>query len=209
MANEGDHEDGAGHDEREDLDGLDRGELHHVDARDGGERGGGDADGAEHGGHAVGDEAGKNRGHRGDAEGHEHARWDGDGGAKARHALEEAAEAPADEQRQDAAVGGDGAEHALDRLHGAGVDREVVGEHGGDDDDHDGPDRHGKALEGGGRHVDGGHPPAERRADRGDDEGAEAGEIGLHVQAAQGDDQPDDRRKRKDEHSKELEHSNS
>ena len=179
---------------REHLDGLGGGQLHRVDAGDGGQRRGGDADRAEHGGDAVGDQAAQDGGDGREAQRHKHRRRDGDGGAEAGHALEEAAEAPADEQRQDAPVGRDAAQHALDRVHRAGVDRQVVGEDGRDDHDDDGPDRHGKALERRGGDVDRRHVPAEKcRADR-DHERAQAGLVGLHVQATQGDDQPEDGR---------------
>ena len=97
----------------------------------------------------------------------------------------------------------------LDGLHGAGVHREVVGKDRGDDDDDDGPDGHGKALERGGGHVDGAHLPAEQRAGNGHHQGADAGLVGLHVQAAQGNDEPDDGQKGKDEHSQQFEHGDS
>ena len=106
-----------------------------------------------------------------DAQGHEHGAGDGHGRAEASQALEQAAEAPGDEECLGALVAAtDRVEHGLEIGRSAGLFREVVEPYGCDDDVDDGHETHGRALRTGQeRHADG-HLEREDRDDEGRDE---------------------------------------
>ena len=66
---------------------------------------------------------------------------------KPAHALQKAAEAPADQQDEYPAVGRHAGEHPLDYIHSPGFEGQVVGEDGGHDNQDDGPQGGGKPLQ--------------------------------------------------------------
>ena len=124
-----------------------RGELTAGDARHATERDDRDADGAVGRRHGIRDEADARCEQRRDAEAREHAGGDGDSGAEARHTLEEAAEAPADEQDEHALIRAHRGEHLLDGVHALRMEAEIISEDGGDDDEQDRPAGECRALE--------------------------------------------------------------
>ena len=131
------------------------------------------------------------------AQADEDAGRDGDRRAEAGHALHEVAETEGDDQHQDALVGGDAGQHGLDFIHGFGLQREIVGEKSGQNDNDDRPERVADAFQGGCPHMEDRHPPEGNGRDRGDEERDEAGSVAGHLENAHGDDQPDDREQSK------------
>ena len=107
----------------------------------------GDANGAVGRGHAVGQQADEHGRHGLKAQAREHAGGNGNSGTKAGHALHKTAEAPGHEQRQQTTIAADGGNHAADHVHGARAHAQVIRKDGGDNHQHDGPQRHQKALE--------------------------------------------------------------
>ena len=74
-----------------------------------------------------------------DAHSCQHAGGDGDGGAESRHALQKAAEAETDEQDEHAGIHADGFQHFLDGIDALGMDRQMVGVDGGNNDEQNRP----------------------------------------------------------------------
>ena len=142
------HDQKRGNDvERSQLDHLNKGKVSRIETNKTRQRNGGDANGAVRCGHAIGKQAQQHSRDGSKAQACKHARRDGDGGAKARHALHKAAKAPGDEQRQQTTVARDRGDHAADNIHSARLDAQVIGKDRGDDNKDDGPQGHEETLE--------------------------------------------------------------
>ena len=103
------------------------------------------------------DQAHHHRRHRRESHGQQQRGDDGGCGAVARGSLDEGAEAPADDDRLNPAVGGDAVEAGFDGLHGPGGHHRGQQEQGSEDDvEHGAGDDqplHGGRGDGGGCHV--------------------------------------------------------
>ena len=133
-----------------------------------------------------------------DADACEHACGNRDGGAEAGHAFQETAEAPADEQDEHALVMAHGGQHFFDDVHALGMQGEIVGEDGCDDDQKNRPACQRDAFCDSHRRVDGRHVEVrdEHARKNGDRESDGAGFPGAHLEKAQCNYQPQDRRER-------------
>ena len=155
----------------------------------------GDADGAVGRGHAVGQQADQHGRHGLKTKAREHAGGNGDSGTKASHALHKAAEAPRHEQRQQTAIAADGGDHAADHVHGARANAEVIRKDGGDNHQHDGPQRHQKALERGRGYLRHRQMPPRKGEHARKNKRTNRGFPGRPFKAQQHHDQPNNRHK--------------
>ena len=131
---------------------------------------GGDGHGAEADVNGVADDGHDGGLDLGDAEGHEHGAGDGHGSAEASQALEQAAEAPGDDEGLGALVAAaDRVKHGLQVGAASRLLGEVVEPHGRDDDVDDRHEAHRRALRASQeRHADGHFEGKDRDDERGD-----------------------------------------
>ena len=132
----------------------------------------------------------------GDAEGHQHGTGDGNGGAKAGQALEQAAEAPGDDEGLGALVAA--ADRIKDGLQvgaASGLLGEVVEPYGRDDDVDDRHEAHGGTLRAGQEgHADG-HLEGEDRDAQGQHQGDDRAPVGGDLEDPHEDEEDDERKK--------------
>ena len=130
-----------------------------------------------------------------DAEGHQHGAGDGHGGTEAGQALEQAAEAPSDDEGLGALVAA--ADRIKDGLEVGAASRllgEVVEPHGRDDDVDDRHKAHRGALRSGQeRHTDG-HFEGEDREAQGEHQGDDRAPVGGDLEDAHEDEEDDERK---------------
>ena len=167
---------------------LERVDAGHLTAHDDG-----DAHGAE--GHrcGVGDEAQAGGVERVEAQAHQQGGGDRHRGAEAGRALQEGAEGEADEQHLQALVIGDRYHRGPDDVELPGLDGDLVEEHRRDDDPRDGPQAVQEAVAGRGQGHLHRHLVEEDGHRQGDGDGDGAGDVPLHAQHREGDEEEDDR----------------
>ena len=187
------HEEGAKESEGCQLQGSVASQSSGINARDAAQGHQRDTDGAVSRRHRVGDEADAHSHDGRNADACQHARRDSDSSTEACHALQEAAEAPADEENQGATIRAHRGQHGLDDLHAFGVHHQVVSKDSCDNDQEDRPAGESHAIQGGLRRqfaiqAKHGHGCRNR-----DDESCRASLMRRHMQYRQGDNQPENR----------------
>ncbi len=151
------------------------------------------AHGAEGDGRGVGEQRKAGGLERTEAEADEDGGADGDGRAEAGGALKKCAEGEGDEEKLQAAVGGDAGEALLQRDEAAGFDGEVVEKDDGKNDPANGKDAVARAVGGGGEGEARGHVEDERwRRARAVTRPAMRGDVRLEAQDRHGAEKNDD-----------------
>ena len=117
---------------------------------------------------------------------------DGDGRAETAGALKKRAEREGDEEKLQAAVGGDAGEALLESDEAAGLDGEVVEKDDGKNDPADGKDAVAGAVGGGGEGEARGHVKDDDGGEQCGGETGQGGDVGLEAQDGHGSEENDD-----------------
>ena len=172
--------------ERREKDGGGAGEREEIEAGDAVESEDGNAHGSECDGSRVCHESESRRLQRMETEADEDGCADGDGRAETGGAFKERAESEGDEEKLQAAVGGDAGEALLEGDEAAGLDGEVVKEDDGKDDPADGEEAVARAVRGGGEGETRGHVKEDDGGEQRGDETGNGGDVRFDAEDGHG-----------------------
>ncbi len=173
-------------------DGGGAGESEQIEAGDAVEGDDGNAHASEGDGGGVGEKRQAGGLQRTEAETDENGGADGDRSAEAGGALKERAQREGDEEKLQAAVGGDAGEALLESDEAAGLDGEVVEKDDGKNDPADGKEAVARAVGRGGEGEPRGHVKDEHGGEQCGGETGERGDVRLEAQNGHGAEKDND-----------------